>query len=82
MHCKLNISIQCPWTQLTISMDSVDNIHGLSGQCPWTMWTISMDIVQSTRSNTPAGQCPWNISTESMDFLQTDKVGCKACKLA
>ena len=53
-------------TEWTLSMDSVDIVHGLSGHCPWTQWTLSMDL----RSNTPAGQCPWTISTGSMDFLQ------------
>ena len=55
---------QCPWTMSTESMDIA---HGLSGHCPCTQWTLSMDsvdivqdIVQSVSGLSPTlylGQC-------------------------
>ena len=47
-------------------MDSLDNVHGLSGksgQSPWILWTKS-------REPTQTGQCPWTqwtLSTVSLD---------------
>ena len=74
-------------TEWTLSMVSVDIVHGLSGHCPVSPWTKSSETSQT-------GQCPWTewtlsmdsvdiihgrsfqyssrtMSTESMDFLQT-----------
>ena len=34
------LSGHCPWTQWTLSIDSMDIVHGLSGHCP-PQWTLS-----------------------------------------
>ena len=57
-------SEQSPGSPLnwTMSMHSLDNVHGLSGksgQCPWISWT-------KAREPTQTGQCPWTMSTEFM----------------
>ena len=31
----------------TLSIDSVDDVHALSGRCPCTQWTMSMHSVES-----------------------------------
>ena len=51
-----------PGTEWTLSMNSVDIVHGLSGHCPW----ILVPILQPDNIN---GQRPLSPSTESMDFL-------------
>ena len=52
-------------------MDSVDNVHGLSGHCPWTQWTLSID----PRSNIPAGQCPLSLWASYGRVCISDKPG-------
>ena len=56
---------KCPWIQWTLSMDSVDTVHG---SCLWTLSMVWVDIVHG-----PSFQySSRTMSTESMDFLQTE----------
>ena len=59
------LSGHCPWIKWTLSMVSVDIVHGLSGHCPWTQWTMSMDSVDIVHG--PSFQ--YSSRTMSMDSV-------------
>ena len=55
--------VQGAHSDWTMSMDSLDNVHvlsGKSGQCPWLLWTRS-------REPTQTGQGPWTQWTVSLE---------------
>ena len=57
-------------TEWTLSMDSMDIVHGLSGHCPWTEWILSMDWVDKVHGL--SGHCPltqWTLSMDSVDIV-------------
>ena len=68
IKCRENPGKKSQWT---LSMDGVDNVHGLNGligHCPLTQWTlsiVSMDIVHGL-----SGHCPWT----DIPIFQPDNV--------
>ena len=77
--CPRLLSIKCPlnpWAPWTMSMDSLEIVHGISrksGQSPWILWTKSRELTQTgKRPWTPWMWVQWKAWTMSMDTL--DKV--------
>ena len=69
VYCSQELKELKLWRQtLTVSMDSVDIVHGLSGHCPWTQWTLSMDSVDIVHGL--SGHGPWTL----VPILQQDNV--------
>ena len=64
-------SVESPWTQWipwTLSMDSVDIYHGLSGQsgqCPWILRTKSSESMDKVQLDQP----DWTMSMDSVDTV-------------
>ena len=64
-------TVECPWTQWTpwtLSMDSMDIYHGLSGQsgqCPWILWTKSSESMDKVQWDQP----DWTMSMDSVDIV-------------
>ena len=72
IYVKLIPSVESPWNQWKISMESVDKVHGINGHCPAGVlerkhWTISSESMENVHGDFPV--CPWNFSSMSMELF-------------